>query len=374
MARRLSRSEVERFFASLSSRSRLKLFAAIFFLLAPVGVLSTTRMIADRPLWTIVGHAALAGLAGMGWAAAFIYNLRWLFLVVPLHLTAYTLLERFDPMPTQGLGIVIIALIALSYVFFISLVSGEGVSKVRLQTEIDLAQDIHRSLVPALERTGPDIEFYGRSVPSSAVGGDLLDVVEHDGRLVLCVADVVGHGVPAGVILGMVKSAVRTRVLTHPGDGSPLPDVDRILTGMLTPGLFVTCATVAIGRAGCGYVSAGHLPLLRYDAQAARIERLSESGPPLATGVAPRSGVAAVDRWHAFDFHPGDLLVLVTDGITEVFDRAGAAFGMEPIEAIVREHAQAALPTIYAQVMDAARRHGPQLDDQTLLIVRRKTG
>ena len=287
MARKLSRDNFDGYFASLSTRSRIKLYAAIFFLLAPVGILASARPADDRPLAVIVAHAALSGLAGVGGAAAFIHNLRWLFVVVPVHLVSFLTLERFDPSPPGTVGAVAIALIGLGYGFFISFVSGEGVAKLRLQTEIGLAQKIHRELVPPISTLGARLELYGRSTPSSAVGGDLLDVIECGGRTVLCVADVAGHGVPAGVVLGMVKAAVRTQLLCAEGDGPLLPEVDRVLGGILRPGMFVTCVSVAIDEATSSYENAGHLPLLRYDARSRKIERLARSGLPLAVGLQP---------------------------------------------------------------------------------------
>lgn len=244
MARKLSRDNFDGYFASLSTRSRIKLYAAIFFLLAPVGVLASARLADDRPLGVIVAHAALSGLAAVGGAAAFIHNLRWLFVVVPIHLVSFLTLERFDPSPPGTVGAVAIALIGLGYGCFISFVSGEGVAKLRLQTEIGLAQHV---------------------------------------------ADVAGHGVPAGVVLGMVKAAVRTRLLCAEGDGPLLPEVDRVLGGILRPGMFVTCVSVAIDEATSSYENAGHLPLLRYDARSRKIERLARSGLPLAVGLQPHS-------------------------------------------------------------------------------------
>lgn len=366
--------EVDRFFAALSARSRLKLYAAIFFLLAPIGLLATARIGDDRPPWALAGHVLLAGLAAVGWAAAFIHRLRLLFVVIPLHMAGYFLLERFDPSVPGPAGVLGIAFIGLGYVFFIGFISGEGVSKLRLQTEIALAQAIHRDLVPPIALTARGLDLFGRSSPSSAMGGDLLDVIERDRRAVACVADVSGHGVPAGVVMGMVKSALRTRLLGGDGEGPLLGDLDRVLAGMLRPGMFVTCLVVAVEEDSARYVNAGHLPLLRFDARSGRIERLAESGLPLGTGLSPREPGPPALPWRRFEFLPGDLLVLLTDGITEVFDTAGNQLGLEPIEAIVRSDPQAPLPAICDAIERAARAHGPQADDQTVLLVRRNRG
>lgn len=295
----MSRNDVNRFYASLSGRARVKLYAAIFFLLAPVGLLASWRPHEERTPWTIAAHVVLSGLGGVGAAAAFIHNLRFLLVVVPVHGLSYMMLERFNPSLPGAIGAVGIGLIALGYIFFISFVSGEGVSKLMFQTEIALAQDIHRDLVPAINFTGARFALYGRSMPSSAVGGDLIDE-------------------------------------------------DR-----------------------AAYANAGHLPLLRYDARSGRVERLPESGLPLGAGVRPRGNVTVPYEWHAFEFLAGDLLILLTDGLTEVRDRAGEELGLDPFEALVLRDPQAPLSTLCERISFAARNHGSQVDDQTVLLVRR---
>jgi sigma-B regulation protein RsbU (phosphoserine phosphatase) len=70
------------------------------------------------------------------------------------------------------------------------------------------------------------------------------------------------------------------------------------------------------------------------------------------------------------DAAPGDLFVILTDGLTEVFDRNGEEFGEARIERIVTEHAQRPLREIHDSILAAVRSFGPQTDDQTLLLAR----
>ena len=67
---------------------------------------------------------------------------------------------------------------------------------------------------------------------------------------------------------------------------------------------------------------------------------------------------------------PGDLFVGLTDGLTEVNDRAQVEFGMNGVVRTLEHHAASPLPTDYNELLTAARSHGPQTDDQTLLLVR----
>jgi serine phosphatase RsbU (regulator of sigma subunit) len=88
----------------------------------------------------------------------------------------------------------------------------QGLRYFRVQTEIELAEQIHRSLVPPIARHASNHEFYGVSAPSGEMGGDLVDVVQCGNKRIAYLADVSGHGVPSGVLMAMVKSAIRMQL------------------------------------------------------------------------------------------------------------------------------------------------------------------
>src|SRR5262252_5401028 len=72
-----------------------------------------------------------------------------------------------------------------------------------------LARGMQRTLVPRIAFRDAHVKAYRRSIPRGAVGGDLVDLVASDGDTVAHVADVFGHGLSAGMLIGMVKTAVR---------------------------------------------------------------------------------------------------------------------------------------------------------------------
>jgi serine phosphatase RsbU (regulator of sigma subunit) len=61
---------------------------------------------------------------------------------------------------------------------------------------------------------------------------------------------------------------------------------------------------------------------------------------------------------------------VLTDGLTEVFDKADREFGLPGVKEAFARHANQPLESILSSVVTAARRHGPQQDDQTALILR----
>jgi serine phosphatase RsbU (regulator of sigma subunit) len=70
-------------------------------------------------------------------------------------------------------------------------------------------------------------------------------------------------------------------------------------------------------------------------------------------------------------FKTGDIVVLLTDGLTEVVDEDGEELGLELLEDLLLNHSRAPLSELYARMVASAARHGVQLDDQTVLLARR---
>jgi serine phosphatase RsbU (regulator of sigma subunit) len=109
---------------------------------------------------------------------------------------------------------------------------------------------------------------------------------------------------------------------------------------------------------------AGHLPLLRVRSNGGEVDVLPNEHVPL--------GILEDTSFWSRELRadPGDLFVLVTDGLTEVENAQGAELGWEPIRDIAASMRTRPLADIYEAVMQAVRAHGPQQDDQTLVLVR----
>src|SRR5258706_8423548 len=109
-------------------------------------------------------------------------------------------------------GMATIICVTLGYASFIRFMRTEGMRQTRLRAEMELAREIHASLVPPIDFATTTFEARGRSVPSSEVGGDLGDVVERGGHVAACVGDVAGPGVPAGALRAMMRGALRLQL------------------------------------------------------------------------------------------------------------------------------------------------------------------
>src|SRR5204863_3142192 len=138
------------------------------------------------------------------------------------------------------------ALVAISigYTLFILFMNVTATRYLRAQAELAVAHEVHRVLVPSIAHTIGEYEFYGWSLASGDVGGDLVDLVDADGRWLAYIADVSGHGVGAGIVMGMFTSAFRTRALADGSVGAVLRDIQTALIPLKRPNMFVTVACV----------------------------------------------------------------------------------------------------------------------------------
>jgi len=283
---------------------------------------------------------------------------------------------RLQPVDTTS-GIRVAALISLvliivSYFLFIRFLRGEGKEAFRVRNELELAHGIQKTLVPPIAMSVAGFELYGRSDPSEKVGGDLVDTVQlPDGSTVAYVADIAGHGLQAGIVMGMVKTASRTALLNgDPGCSkeilsSLMERLNQVLPGVTEAQMYATLAAFALNPDGTVfYALAGFPPFLVYRNRR-NMERISTEQFPL--GLLPITGFSA----EAVQLSPGDLLIVVTDGILEACNKAREEFGMERLEEVVSEHAAGDLTSLADAILGAVRSFGTQIDDQTLLLIRK---
>jgi sigma-B regulation protein RsbU (phosphoserine phosphatase) len=234
-----------------------------------------------------------------------------------------------------------------------------------MQTELSLAHDIQATLVPTISLRNATFELYGKSIPSTEMGGDLIDVIESDGGLVAYVADVSGHGLPAGQLMGMLKTAMRLAVQFRQMPVAALESVDRVLPDLKKREMYATLALLRFdGSSEAEYALAGHPPILHYRHGCRDTALLSMEQIPL--GLIPGGSYAS----KRVVYSPRDLFLMVTDGITEVANVRDEEFGLIRLQELLAQHATRALPEILDLIMREVRQYGLQQDDQSLLILR----
>lgn len=372
----MSGGERTSFYRSLSVRSRLSLILFIFFTFAPISVLLLSRFAERRSWLSLAAFAGMSGFTAVGWALAFMRSMRVLWILVPAQVLWFVIPVYFRSDFRSGLtlsleGSLCAALIVVGYVLFVRFVRGEGAKSIRMETELALAGQIHESLLPPINVRHGQLEVFGRSIASSEMGGDLMDIVVEGSSVSVYIADVSGHGVKAGVVMAMTKTALRTRLQQAQRQEDPFNAVNRVLCELSTAEMFVTGACLCfdgVTRADrpptVSFSGAGHGDILHYRRDRGGVERLSSGQLPL--GISPGETYIARE----VDARAGDVFLLMTDGLPETFDVQGRILGEAVIESTFLRCAGAALVEIHDAVMGVVKAHGTQVDDQTLVLVR----
>ena len=236
--------------------------------------------------------------------------------------------EELSAIYTQRaiIGTAAIFLLVLGYVTFIRVVRLEVRERARLETEVTIARDIQQSLLPQAPLKTAWCEIAGLTVPMTEVGGDYFDCVELPGEMIaIAIADVTGHGVGAGILSAMTKSAFHSE-LEH--DTSPdlvLRNVNRTVRRLSDEKTFVTFAYLRLERKnGRGLLStAGHPPIFHRDGRTGTITQLRTAA--LGLGMRDDARFSNLELPCA----PGDRLLLYTDGALELTNRKGEQFGSD---------------------------------------------
>jgi serine phosphatase RsbU (regulator of sigma subunit) len=367
---------------------RLWLFAvAVFFIFSVIGFFDDLMNMGRTPPAITLMVAIFCGLNAVLWIVAVarlpvitLAGLSALQLVVTPMINGiarwmHATFALTSPSPESGVRFAaasILIVVIASYVFFVLHFRAQGIETVRIRTQLELAHGIQKTLVPPVVLRTELFEVYGISQPSEQVGGDLVDaLLLPNGDLVAYVADIAGHGLPAGILMGMLKTAVRTALLDaatgHPSTTLPLllEKLNRVLPDVKEPQMYATLTAFRLNADGTAwYATAASPPVLHWSAQG-DVRLMQEEQYPL--GLLPVEGFTG----EAIELKPGDLLVVATDGVLEVCDKQEQEFGIERVEKAIAVDAHGPLKALAESILVSARAFGRQEDDQTLLVIRR---
>lgn len=240
-----------------------------------------------------------------------------------------------------------------------------------LAREMRLAAEVQRRLLPHHPPSVPGFEIGARMKPAKAIGGDLYDFMEMpNGRLGIVIADIAGKGVPAGLFMPAVKIALRTNVHQEASLEQILARTNKVIYELTDDERFASLFYAILDPVAShlSYINAGHQPplLIRGTREALWLET---GGPVLGllTDVNFQSA--------SLELHPGDLLVLYTDGVVETHGPNDEEFSRHRLLSVVAAHQQDSVErltdAIYSAVAAFSPAEAPE-DDATVVIVRAK--
>jgi serine phosphatase RsbU (regulator of sigma subunit) len=242
------------------------------------------------------------------------------------------------------------------------------------EKELQVARKIQMAMVPPRDLFElPGAKLSGFVEPASHCGGDLWSFADMgDGRSVLLVGDVTGHGAGAAMITTVAKSCMDTLHLEHSAELSLvglLRTMNQVVRSVAKGELMMTAFVLEIDRntKKLRYVSAGHNPqyLVGSGAPKRKLKALHSRGTRLGDTFEEVFDLKEVE------YTPGDRVVLYTDGIIECTDPAGKEYGMRRFRRALQKLSDESPDVIVDGIKEAAWSFfdgEPPEDDITLVI------
>jgi serine phosphatase RsbU (regulator of sigma subunit) len=228
------------------------------------------------------------------------------------------------------------------------------------------AREIQEALMPKRLPQIPGCQLAASCQPARSVGGDYYDAIQvSESSVAVAVGDVSGKGMGAALLMSNLQAIVRAFAPTGLAPEEICSKANQLISGNVAPGKYITFFYAVIETAcmRVDYCSAGHNPPI-LERRDGTVETLDEGGPVL--GVFPKACYVRGMR----DLHPGDRLVLFTDGVTEAANPAGEEFGEQRLIDLVRNQTGDA-EECRSRIMSAADRFcgGNFHDDATLVVM-----
>jgi sigma-B regulation protein RsbU (phosphoserine phosphatase) len=240
----------------------------------------------------------------------------------------------------------------------------------KMESELALAQETQRTLlarsVPQLE--GFEIRAYNQA--TRHVSGDFYDFLHLEtGQMVGVLADVSGKGISAALLSALIQGALDMEFRSTRCASEVLNRVNVFLCEKSASNRFATLFLFVIDKDGNGEcISAGHNPAYLFRTSTGKIEEIASGGLILGAFT------FAKYQSQPLHLHPGDVLVIYSDGLTEAQNPKEAMFGEDRLRKLIRSEARSGAAALERSLLDAVsdftEGHG-QTDDITLVLVER---
>jgi len=244
-------------------------------------------------------------------------------------------------------------------------------AKERMDEEVAMAREIQMSTLPETMPLVPGYDMHGIFLPAEQTGGDTFDLVLLNERLFLLMGDATGHGFGPALSATQMQAMLRVAFRCGANLAEAFTHVNNQLVEDLPDDRFVTAFMGLLNPAThhLDYYSGGQGPLLFYRAASGCCEWRGPSTFPL--GVMEIDGPGAMQ---AYDFEPGDILALLSDGIYEYLSAKGMEFGQDGVARWLADNHHLGARECVQQLEQGITAFGAgaaQLDDVTIVLLKR---
>lgn len=244
----------------------------------------------------------------------------------------------------------------------------------RVRYSLGVAMEVQRRLLPAKPPSVPGLDVAGHSTYCDETGGDYYDFLVLDqsapNSILVVLGDVMGHGVAAALVMAGVRAVLRDRAMAELSLAELMSRLNRMIAADHSGERFMTMQLSVIDRTTrtMRWVSAGHDPAIVYDPATDNFVEAREGELPL--------GVMEMTEYHEHTSSPlssGQIILFGTDGVWEMPNAEGEAYGKDRLKAVIRETAEGTAEEIsqaIRQQLATFRGTAKQADDVTFVVVK----
>jgi serine phosphatase RsbU (regulator of sigma subunit) len=212
----------------------------------------------------------------------------------------------------------------------------------QITRDLQIARRVQEALVPAGSFRSPRVEIRSAYMPSETLSGDFYDYFLHDNVMYLFVADVSGHGLPAAILVALLKSYIHTEADPNTRLSDLMARLNDFLFSVSLPTQFATAQLFRLdGQGILEYANAAHPGFLLFQREQRKVMFIEEPSPLL--GAMPQM---AYDE-RAVKIAPGDTLFMYTDGLTDRRTDSGEFYSIDRVARLMEKNGDAELNTIY---------------------------
>jgi serine phosphatase RsbU (regulator of sigma subunit) len=212
----------------------------------------------------------------------------------------------------------------------------------QITRDLQIARRVQEALVPNGSFRGPRIEIRSAYIPSETLSGDFYDYFQQDDLTYLFVADVSGHGLPASILVALLKSYIHTEADANMSLSSFMSNLNDFLFSVSLPTQFATAQLFRIDSSGnLVYSNAAHPPFLLLQRSSGRTT--VHEAPSHLLGAMP----SMVFDENRLQVVAGDTLFVYTDGLTDRRDTTGDFYSIDRIAALMDRERDSDLTTLY---------------------------
>jgi len=247
-----------------------------------------------------------------------------------------------------------------------ALIEGE-----RMRQELAMARDVQMSTLPSVMPALPGYDVFGVSRPAEETGGDTFDLIPLERGLGVVLGDATGHGIAPALSVTQMQAMLRMAFRLGADLPTAFRNVNDQLAATLADDRFITAFIGVLDPHGhrLEFHSGGQGPILHLSATTGACTSYRPTSFPL--GAMP---LANLRPSVTLDMHPGDVVLLISDGVYEYHDPDGRLYGEARVEAIARSHGARPMAELAVRILadvEAFARGASQQDDVTLVLVAR---